>query len=86
MKKTISFLKDVFSAILKAPAENAITRKEAFDANDNFFLLLYGDRWASQTLSYYALELLPYLAPEIEGWERRIPKQASGDRGKSCPI
>jgi hypothetical protein len=78
LKKTISFLKDVFSAILKAPAENAITRKEAFDANDNFFLLLYGDLLGiPNPISYYALELLPYLAPEIEGWERRIQNRAS---------
>lgn len=78
MKKAISFLKELFLAILKAPTENAITRKEAFDANDNFFLLLYGDLLGiPNPASYYALELLPYLANELEGWERRIQNRGS---------
>lgn len=50
-----------------------IIRKEAFDMNDNMMLLLYGDLLGiPNPISYYSLELLPYLAEELEPWQRRI--------------
>lgn len=55
-----------------------IIRKEAFDTNDNFILLLFGDLLGiPNPVSYYTQELLPYLAEEIEGWERRMQNRKS---------
>jgi len=51
----------------------AVVRKEAFDINDNLMLLLFGDYLGiPNPMSYYMLELLPYVADELEPWERRI--------------
>lgn len=51
----------------------AVVRKEAFDINDNLMLLLFGDFLGiPNPVSYYMLELLPYMADELEPWERRI--------------
>lgn len=48
-------------------------RKEAFDVNDNLMLLLFGDFLGiPNPISYYTLELLPYLASELVPWERRM--------------
>lgn len=50
-----------------------VLRKEAFDENDNFLLLCFGDLLGLPLpVSYYTLELLPYLAQDLEGWERRM--------------
>jgi hypothetical protein len=57
---------------------SSVIRKEAFDLNDDFMLLLFGDFLGiPNPISYYALELLPYLADELEGWERRILNRKS---------
>jgi len=51
----------------------AVVRKEAYDEYDNLLLLLYSDFLGiPNPISYYMLELLPYLADEMEPWERRI--------------
>lgn len=51
----------------------AVVRKEAFDLNDNLMLLLFGDFLGiPNPMSYYMLELLPYVADELVPWERRI--------------
>ena len=51
----------------------AVVRKEAFDINDNLMLLLFGDFLGiTNPMSYYMLELLPYVADDLESWERRI--------------
>ena len=51
----------------------AVVRKEAFDINDNLMLLLFGDYLGvPNPMSYYMLELLPYVANDLEPWERRI--------------
>jgi hypothetical protein len=48
-------------------------RKEAFDINDNLMLLLFGDFLGiPNPISYYTLELLPYVAEELVPWERRM--------------
>lgn len=48
-------------------------RKEAFDINDNLMLLLFGDFLGiPNPISYYTLELLPYMAEELVPWERRM--------------
>lgn len=70
--------------------DNATKRiqKEAMDEMDNFMLLCYGDLLGIPLpTTYYTLELLPYLAEDLEGWERRIMARKSiyGDRwGDFC--
>ena len=63
-------------------------KKEAYDEMDNFMLLCFGDLLGIPVpTSYYMLELLPYLAEDLEGWERRIMARKSvyGDRwGDFC--
>lgn len=63
-------------------------QKEAMDEMDNFMLLCYGDLLGIPLpTTYYTLELLPYLAEDLEGWERRIMARKSiyGDRwGDFC--
>ena len=63
---------DFLDALFRDSATKII-RKEAFDLNDSFLLLLFGELLGlPNPFSYYALQLLPFLADEIEGWERRI--------------
>lgn len=51
----------------------SVLRNEVNNINDEFLLLLYGDLLGIESpTSYYALELLPYLEEEFEGWERRM--------------
>ncbi len=53
-------------------------RKEAMDELDNFMLLCYGDLLGLPIpTSYYTLELLPYIAEDLEGWERRTLNRKS---------
>ncbi|MFQ5868164.1 MAG: hypothetical protein ACE5IT_09285 [bacterium] len=67
------FLEDHFKM-----SATSIIRKEAFDTNDNFIILLFGDLLGiPNPVSYYTLELLPYLAEELEGWERRMQNRKS---------
>ncbi|EFC91824.1 hypothetical protein L2W58_05235 [Dethiosulfovibrio sp. F2B] len=52
---------------------SAVVRKEAFDENDDLMLLLFGDYLGiPNPISYYMLELLPYVASDMDAWERRI--------------
>lgn len=51
----------------------AMLKKDAFDQNDYFMLLCFSDFLGIPSpTSYYTLELLPYLAEELEGWEKRM--------------
>jgi hypothetical protein len=53
-------------------------RKEAWDMNDNVMLLLFGDFLGlPNPISYYTLELLPYLAEDLLPWQRRIMNRKS---------
>lgn len=64
------FLKGAFDMEDRA---TALIRKEAMDELDNFMLLCYGDLLGLPIpTSYYTLELLPFIAEDMEGWERRI--------------
>lgn len=50
-----------------------VVRKEAYDVNDELMLLLFGDYLGiPNPVSYYMMELLPYIARDIPGWERRM--------------
>lgn len=52
--------------------------KEAYDANDTVLLLFFGDLLGiPNPASYYMLELLPLVAGELEGWERRMQNRHS---------
>ena len=53
-------------------------RKEAWDMNDNMMLLLFGDYLGlPNPISYYTLEILPYLAEDMLPWQRRIMNRQS---------
>lgn len=53
-------------------------KKEAYDAQDNFMLLCLGDMLGLPIpTSYYTIELLPYIADDIEAWERRMIQRQS---------
>lgn len=48
-------------------------KKEAYDAQDNFMLLCLGDLLGLPIpTSYYTIEILPYIAEDLEGWEKRM--------------
>jgi hypothetical protein len=67
------FLKGAFDFKDKS---TAFLKKEAYDAQDNFILLCFGDLLGLPLpTSYYTLELLPYLAEDLETWERRMIKR-----------
>ncbi|MDR2175550.1 MAG: hypothetical protein LBO82_06395 [Synergistaceae bacterium] len=56
----------------------AAIRKEAWDMNDNVMLLLFGDYLGlPNPVSYYTLEILPYLAEDMLPWQRRIMNRQS---------
>ena len=51
----------------------ALLIKESHDEMDDFILLCFGDLLGIPIpTSYYSLELLPLLAPELEGWQNRM--------------
>ena len=56
----------------------AILEKEARDEMDNFILLCFADTLGLPLpTSYYALELLPYIAEDLENWQRRMMDRKS---------
>ena len=56
----------------------AILEKEARDEMDNFILLCFADTLGLPfPTSYYALELLPYIAEDLENWQRRMMDRKS---------
>jgi len=79
------FMKAAFDMNNKA---TTLMKKEAMDELDNFMLLCYADLLGLPIPnSYYTLEILPYIAEDLEGWERRILSRKSvvGDRwGDFC--
>lgn len=51
----------------------AMLEKEANDEMDNFILICFADNLGIPLpISYYTLELLPYLAEDIERWSGRM--------------
>lgn len=66
----LDFLKAAFDMQDKS---TSFLKKEAYDAQDNFMLLCFGDLLGLPTpTSYYTIELMPYLIGDLEGWERRM--------------
>jgi len=75
--KILPFIQEFLESWHRTSA-TGVLRKEAFDNNDNFIILLFGDLLGiPNPVSYYTLELLPYLAEELEGWERRMQNRKS---------
>ncbi|MBS7527612.1 hypothetical protein KHM83_13080 [Fusibacter paucivorans] len=79
LKQMMEDLKLFFKAAFDMGERSTnIIRKEAMDELDNFMLLCYGDLLGIPIpTSYYTLELLPYIAEDLEGWERRILNRKS---------
>lgn len=51
---------------------------EADETMDQFFLLCFGDALGVDLpTTYYALELLPYLAEDLEKWQNRMQHKKS---------
>lgn len=56
----------------------AIIEKEAKEEMDNLMLIFFADTLGLPLpISYYTLELLPYLEEEFEGWEARMMQKGS---------
>lgn len=52
---------------------SSMMKKEANDEMDNFILLCFADYMGLPIpTSYYSLELLPYIADDLENWEKRM--------------
>lgn len=50
-----------------------IIKKEANDEMDNFLLLCFSDLLGiPNPINYYTLEILPYVAEDLDSWEYRI--------------
>ncbi|MDR9770217.1 MULTISPECIES: hypothetical protein [Acetomicrobium] len=73
-KKVAAFFKDFFATLLKPINKtHPMVMKEALDTNDAFMILVFGDLLGiPNPTSYYTLELLPYLADDIERWQQRM--------------
>jgi hypothetical protein len=75
LKNSLKFLADVNKGFFEGARDNSIriVRKDALDGNDYFLLLCFSDFLGIPSpASYYTLELLPYMAKELEGWELRM--------------
>ncbi|WP_102401666.1 hypothetical protein [Haloimpatiens massiliensis] len=56
----------------------AILQKEASEEMDNFILLCFSDLLGVPlSINYYTLELLPYIAEDMENWQRRMNDRKS---------
>lgn len=82
-QEKLNRIKENIKLFLKATFDmedrsTALIRKQAMDELDNFMLLCYGDLLGLPIpTSYYTLEILPYIAEDLEGWERRILNRKS---------
>lgn len=62
----------LYHGMVEHPAYELI-EKEAEDIEDAFLLACFPDAFGIPSpFAYYTAELLPYLAEEFEGWERRL--------------
>ncbi len=81
LSEKLKQFKEDFSLFLKGAFDlqdksTKFIRKEAYDAQDNFMLLCFGDLLGLPVpTSYYAIELLPYLMDDLEAWERRMVRR-----------
>jgi hypothetical protein len=62
----------LYHGMIEGPAHEKI-EKEAEDIEDVFLFACFADAFGIPSpVSYYTVELLPYLAEEFEQWERRM--------------
>jgi hypothetical protein len=62
----------LYHGMIEHPAFEKI-EKEAEDVTDEFFFACFADAFGIPSpVSYYTVELLPYLAEEFPQWERRM--------------
>ncbi len=66
------WLHGIYHGMIEHPAFELI-EKEAEDTDDAFMFACFADAFGIPSpVSYYTVELLPYLADDFEGWERRM--------------
>jgi hypothetical protein len=66
------WLHGLYHGMVEGPAFEKI-QKEAEDIEDVFLFACFADAFGIPSpVSYYTVELLPYLAEEFESWERRM--------------
>ncbi|MCU4802259.1 hypothetical protein OB920_17935 [Halobacteria archaeon HArc-gm2] len=62
----------LWHGMVEHPASEKI-EKEAEDVEDAFLFACFADAFGIPSpISYYTVELLPYLGDEFEAWERRM--------------
>ncbi|BEP27751.1 hypothetical protein [Helicovermis profundi] len=72
---TIQFLKGVTDVSSKS---HELLKNSKNEEIDNFLLLSFGDVLGLPIpLSYYSLELLPFLEDELKGWDIRMSTKKS---------
>ena len=71
------WLRGLYHGMITHPAYEKI-EKEAEDTEDAFMLACFPDAFGIPSpVSYYTVELLPYLAEEFSQWERRMWNRGS---------
>lgn len=82
-KKKFKELIENFKLFFKGASDfnrksRAILEKEAHDEMDNFILLCFADMLGLPIpTTYYTLEILPYIAEDLEHWQRRMMDRKS---------
>ena len=65
-------LHGLYHGMIEHPAFEQI-EDEAMNSEDAFFFACFADAFGIPSpVSYYTAELLPYIAEDFEGWERRM--------------
>jgi len=66
------WLHGAYHGMIEHPAFELV-EKEAEDTDDAFMFACFADAFGIPSpVSYYTVELLPYLADDFEAWERRM--------------
>lgn len=77
MGKLNAFIKDIglfFEGALDLKGKSVnMLKNDMYNTDDEFLILCFADLLGIDVpTSYYALELLPYLEDELEGWQVRM--------------
>ncbi len=72
IKRVIIDIKDFMYGFFIESAVDLL-EKEAYEQEDLYMLLLFSDLLGiPNPVSYYTMELLPYIAEDMENWEARM--------------
>ncbi len=72
IKRVIIDIKDFMYGFFIESAVDLL-EKEAYEQEDLYMLLLFSDLLGiPNPVSYYTMELLPYIAEDMENWETRM--------------